>query len=301
MTVFQIELELKYETTDLQQDAIGFYDVAQALIGFERSIALVTHFVLNNEVITQAPSLKGATILASPPEAGSWSIKATVIGGVLGASYMMGTAPKDTPIGHLISSAYDYVICETLGFHVDYDKTLLKQYNEFNQRSDEKIEPPDSGRLDSLAEKCEFAVSSMHRPIIKSQTATSGAISAALAGSKKEIGEQLTKITYTQMHTIEEGTKSVRFIGKVSSFNINTGRGRIYLPDISRPVPFEITMPARSRETNTLLTENLNALAMQDQENSPFLELSGIPQNTRTGRLKNIKILKVSKISLNPS
>jgi hypothetical protein len=115
-----IKLTLSYNGEDSDNHQIDLYDVAQALEGFQRSIALTTHLILNGEIITQAPSLKGARVLATPSEEGSWKITATVMAGI----YALGTAPKDTPIGHIIHSAYDYVVSESLGVHVNYEKTL---------------------------------------------------------------------------------------------------------------------------------------------------------------------------------
>ncbi len=106
---------------------IEFYDAAEALVGFERSLAITTHYVLNGSVITQAPSLKGAKIYAISPQAGSWKILAYIAAAGTLIS-QINAIPKDTPLGNLIYSAYDYVIHETLGFHVDYSKTLGVQF-----------------------------------------------------------------------------------------------------------------------------------------------------------------------------
>ena len=133
MTEYPLAFTLSYSGAMADEQAIEFYDVALALIGFQRSIALTTHLVLNNEVITQAPTLRGANVIALPVEEGSWKIKAAVVGGFLAGAYQLGTAPKDTPIGHLVRSAYDYVISETLGFHLDYNKTLGQQYEDLEK------------------------------------------------------------------------------------------------------------------------------------------------------------------------
>src|SRR2546428_7773280 len=111
-----IEITLSFSGSRADQNEINFYDVSQALIGFERSLALTTHLILNGKIITQAPALKGAEIIAFPPTEGSWKLSAAVLVAATGA-YHLGTAPKDTPIGHLIRSGYDYVISEALGFH----------------------------------------------------------------------------------------------------------------------------------------------------------------------------------------
>lgn len=69
---------LSYEGEDSDDHFIDMYDFAQALYGFERSLALVTHLVIHDEVITQATSLKDAKILAQPPQEGSFSIAAFI-------------------------------------------------------------------------------------------------------------------------------------------------------------------------------------------------------------------------------
>jgi hypothetical protein len=178
----------------LRADAqeIGFYDVSEALLGFERSLALTTHLVLNGEVITQAPSLKGAEILARPPARGSWEITAIILALATGA-YKLGTAGKDTPIGHIIRSAYDYIVSETLGFHVDFDKTLGRQYKELKAESEVPVLP--QSKFDAVIEKCEAAIKQMHRPMVFSETAAHAKITAQVNHRNFSIGR------YLDLHT----------------------------------------------------------------------------------------------------
>jgi hypothetical protein len=75
-----LEFVLAYEGNLAERSTIDFYDVSHALAGFQRSLALTTHLILNDEVITQAPSLKNAQILLRPPETGSWKAVATIVG-----------------------------------------------------------------------------------------------------------------------------------------------------------------------------------------------------------------------------
>lgn len=75
--LLQFTLSFSGELAD--EHRIDLYDVSQAIIGFQRSVALTTHLVLNQKIITQAPSLKGAEILAFPPTDGSWKINTAVI------------------------------------------------------------------------------------------------------------------------------------------------------------------------------------------------------------------------------
>ena len=114
---------LSYGGSEADHHEIDFYDVAEALMGFQRSLAITTHLILNGKVITQAPALKSAIIRVSPPRAGSWEIVAS-LSLAAGAVYKLGTTPKDTVLGHLVYSAYDYVVKSLLGVHVDIDKSL---------------------------------------------------------------------------------------------------------------------------------------------------------------------------------
>jgi hypothetical protein len=133
-----LELALNHSGNTADRNGLDLYEAGQALIGFQRSLALTAHLAINGEIITQAPSLKGARILSFPPQEGSWQTTAVV---VIGAIYAAGSITKDSPVGNFISSAYDYVIHETLGFHIDYNKTLGQQYEEY------KSTHPDIKRL----------------------------------------------------------------------------------------------------------------------------------------------------------
>lgn len=53
-----INFDLSFGGGITDRHQIDFYDVSQALIGFQRSLALTTHLVVNGEIITQSPSLK---------------------------------------------------------------------------------------------------------------------------------------------------------------------------------------------------------------------------------------------------
>lgn len=63
-----VSISLSYSGALADNNVIDMYDAARGLAGFHRSLALTTHLVLNGEIITQAPSLKGADIIVSTPE-----------------------------------------------------------------------------------------------------------------------------------------------------------------------------------------------------------------------------------------
>jgi hypothetical protein len=58
-----MQITLQYDGAMSDSHLIEFYDAARGLVGFQRTLALVTHLVLHGDIITQAPSLRGASIL----------------------------------------------------------------------------------------------------------------------------------------------------------------------------------------------------------------------------------------------
>jgi hypothetical protein len=284
--------ELAYSGFDADKHVINFYDVAEALLGFQRSLALTVHLVLNDEVITHAPSLKDATILALPPERGSWKFLARV--SLIGtAIYALGVAPRDSVIGNLVTSAYDYVISETLGFHVDFDETLGQQYENLRE-SRSRVPQLTQSRLDSLAEKCEAAIKNIHRPISAGKTAERADIAAIVAEDRRSIGGPFTMQTYEHIAytTRSEQTEILR--GRVSSYNSNTYKGRVFVPAYGRPVPFELFDLARSKGNVHLVTGSLSANALQTNADAGYLYLRCYLRRSKSGVIKRLEVTEVS-------
>jgi len=281
----RVDFCLSYEGSLAEENKINLYDVSRALTGFQRSLAITTHLILNDEVIVQAPYLKGAEILASMPESGSWKIVATVLAGV----YALGTASKDTPIGHVISSAYDYVISESLGFHVDYNKTLGQQYDELkSQRELKKIE---QYRLDSVIDKCQASIKDMHRPIFASGTAVRASITAAGVGFKSRFSQNFTSQTYDYINYSIRSAGENEFSGVVSSYNSNTFKGRVYISLFGRTVPFELDLNARNTFEIGMIVNSLSSNAKK--KNISEIKFRGFLIESRAGQVKSIIVTQV--------
>ncbi|HEV2162456.1 MAG TPA: hypothetical protein VGR52_09535 [Stellaceae bacterium] len=280
---------LSYSGADSDDHAIDFYDVAQALIGFERSLALTTHLILNNgEIITQAPSLEGAKIFAVPPADGSWKIDVIVV-----ATFMALAAPHDSVLGNLVTSAYDYVISETLGFHVDYNKTLQKQYDEYRGQQTGLFIPPQA-KLDSLTEKTEVAIKNMHRPIVWSETASQAVVTARIgSGEAFRIGHPLDRETFDYIDVTERAEHTEKLSGHVSSYNVNTYKGRIYLPDLHRPIPFELAETCRDAISILALTQSLMQTAQDKWDAQSAVAFTAFKMTSKSGRLKKLLITSV--------
>lgn len=283
-----VEITLSFGGYNAEQNEIDLYDAGQALVGFQRSLALTTHLVLNDEIITQAPSLDGASIYALPASEGSWKITAAVAVTV----WTIGTAPKDSPLGHLISSAYDYVISESLGFHIDYNKTLGQQYDELKKLQPDVQKLPQS-RFDSLVEKCETAIREMHRPISKSATAQHATLFANFDGEFRKIGKDLNRETYDYIAYTERSSETADYVGRVSSYNINTFKGRIYVAKEGRPIPFELGDTARSERDILAITSSLRANSRRRKSDEADIKFHAFRNESRSGRLKSFLITEI--------
>lgn len=283
-----VSVSLSYSGALSDNNVIDMYDAARGLSGFHRSLALTTHLVLNGEIITQAPSLKGAQLIVTTPEEGSWKVTAVVLAGI----WAVASVSKDSVPGHLLFSAYDYVISSTLGFHVDFDKSLGEQYETHLKKS--KIT---SEKMDSLIEKCEPSIVEIHRPIVASKTATRAElISHDDMGKKGKIGPEISSVTYDYISkTVRE--KDERHIeGAISSFNINTYKGRIFVFDEQRPIPFELADGARSVENLIMITTSLRSNASRRFDNSSGVRLIAHRLLSSNGRLKAIMVSQVERL-----
>lgn len=277
---------LTYSGLDADQNAIDLYDVAEAMVGFQRSLALTTHFVLNGEVITQAPSLKGARILSFPPADGSWKVTAAILAGM----YTLSTAPKDTPAGHLIRSAYDYVISQSLGFNVDYEKTLGKQYEEIRGHKGNQIPQASEERFDSVIEKCEKAIKDMHRPIIWSKTAEKCIVKSKIGKDENDLSFVLDVDSFYHINETIKTTDISKYVGRVSGYNINTFKGRIYVDEYKRTIPFELADNARDLRTIASITDSLQKNAIERMRGEGEVEFTAFRNESSTGRLKHFLV-----------
>lgn len=286
-----IEFSLSFEGNDSEDHQIDLYDVSQALVGFQRTIALTTNLMMNGDLITQAPSLKNAIILAQPPEEGSWKICATV----LTSAYFILTAPKETVLGNLVYSAYDYIIKENLGFHPKLDDSLVVQYENYHFQSDKKIVPLNKARLESLAEKCQYSVKEMHRPIYGKQTALTAKINCSWKKNIQPISTVLDMQTYNRLIGLKESSELEVFAGRISSYDANTQKGRIFLPEILRTIPFELqrnvlTIGEREHIIDSLKTYQRS---MDIKSNIGFIKFQGYRITNQQNDLKKIFVVSL--------
>ncbi|WP_417256920.1 hypothetical protein [Celeribacter halophilus] len=293
--------DLRYTGAWASDNAIQFYDVAQALIGFERVISLTTHLLLNGEVKTQSPATSGFNLVALPAEEGSWK---WTVGLALGAGQLMhafGTAPPDTAFGWLTKSAVEYVVQETLGFTPNFEETLGAQIERYRDSSPRhRIDDSLSiDRFDSLIEKTESGVKALHRPIVKSNSAETGQIEWRTPLRKEKLDVFVNAKTFEYIDQTITTEDFSEFCGHVSSYNANTFKGRIYLPDQHRTVPFELAESMRSLATVRLITQSLSTNATAQAggtiSKAPVC-MKALRNEATTGRLKSIYVVGLSSM-----
>ncbi len=284
-----IKMSLIFEGNEADSNRLDMYDAAQAMMGFQRSLALTTHLVLNGTVITQAPALKGAQILSAPPEAGSWKTEAFILGALLTA----GTAPQNSVVGHLMYSGYDYVISQSLGFHVDYEKTLQAPYAELKKNRDNDLPIIEQSQFNSVIEKCEYSIKEMHRPIVKSGTAQRATILFRTDKVQMPLNNPLSEVTFNNMRSSSEDEEPVMVRGKVSSYNLNTYKGRVFVPEEGRPISFNLAYGEEFSLSVAKITSSLQANAKDRSSDSSTVVLRAYKTFTRSGLLKSLLVVEV--------
>jgi hypothetical protein len=277
-------LSLEFSGKLAEGNTLDLYDAAQAMLGLHRSLAITTHFILHGEVITQATALKDASILCPAPEAGSWVSKAVVLGWTTMAAsvmYKVSTAPENTSLGHIVMSAYDYVLRSTTGQKLDYEKSIFEMIEEGKRQ---KMVAPSVTveRFESVAEKCESSLLALHRPFTHSGTATSCKITHGGFGGEVDLDH--TSYDFLTTDRPEEDSSIVT--GSISSYNLNTYKGRIYISELQRTVPFELLEGSRSVKTVQLLIASMER--NNQRQGVDDIRFICFKINTKTGTLKKV-------------
>lgn len=213
-----------------------------------------------------------------------------------------GLAPPDTQFGWLAKSAMEYVIQETLGFTPNFDETLGKQIDEFRAIDGARELPKDlsQSRFDGVIEKCENGLKEMHRPIVFSGTADKAQIEYHVGSRAGLLKGHFDTETYQYIsQTVKKDTVEI-FEGVVSSYNVNTYSGRVYVPSLNRTVAFELDKNARYRGAVDAITlslrRNANQKVLQPGSTISDIQLFAYRNESVSGRLKRAYVIDVKLI-----
>lgn len=284
------------------QNSVQFYDFAHALVGFERAISLTTHLLINGEVLTQSPSTKGFQLVAVPFEEGSFASRVLMYigGGSLSLIMAAGVASPDSAFGWLARSALEYVIEETLGFEPNFDDSLGNQIEQYRLEQDDHPISDDlsQGRFDSLIEKIEPGLKAVHRPIIRSQSAEVAQIGYKVAGSEGYLGGYFSQETYDHIDRTITSDDFSTYEGNISSYNTNTFKGRIFVSQEKRTIPFELSDQARNIANINKITRSLSANGSarlsRPYNTQADISITGLRNESVHGRLKSIFVTDVA-------
>ena len=194
---------------------------------------------------------------------------------------------------------YDYVISESLGFHVDYNKALGVQYEEL-QRKRLQIPVIRESQAASLIEKVHRAVVEMHRPIVVSGTASQCEITVGIGESGQPVGGRLTLETFEFINETVSARTPDTFEGRVSSYNTNTFKGRIFIAELARPVAFELQEGNRSKRAVQDIAASLFHSGLQQwNEKGAVIYIVAFKNTSKSGTLKSLIVSRVSTTAFN--
>lgn len=288
-----MEFSLNYYGGMADEHLLDFYDASRAMMGFERTLALTAHLVLNDEIITQVTSLKGAKVLLGPMEAGSLKIPAYIFAGAT-AVYSLGSLEANNPLGHLMYSAYDAMVHAALGVSLSYEKPLREHIDASTKEAN--VFRPADPKIQALAEKCEAPLAEMHRPITKSQSATSAElVQNRPANPPRPIGPPMSQQTYDFLRYAEKDRHPISVMGKVSSYNLNSFKGRIFCFDEERLISFTLDESCRTPSAIKQIVGSLRANAVGTNDESSILHLHVISERRRTGSVRSYRVLQVGQ------
>src|SRR5690606_18465875 len=149
--------------------------------------------------------------------------------------------------------------------------------------------------VDALIEKCSTAITEIHRPIYKTQTASRAVITADYGNGHERIGSTFDLDTYDYIREEFEADDSVVIRGQVSSYNNNTYKGRIYVAHEGRPVSFELSEGCRRNSVVQIIVASLSVNAIRDFNNEwSEVYCRAYRVTSRSGHLKSYKIVEVS-------
>lgn len=265
-------LRLKYRGGVADESVLSLYDGTTSLQGFAQSLQIVTHAFLNDEVVSRATALKGASLMFRPPRAGS-------------------------VVFEVIALIERYPVTSTaavtLGAPVYYDFLKLayrKACGLFEQEPDtpyvrnlvDKQEP----FFDELAENLEGSLQRAHRPV-------GDTVSGVTLERPRSVLLGFDEETKDWVNTSEENPISEIMTGNMTRFNSVTRNGRVFVDQLGRIVPIrpDEDFPAGRLP---LLTWSLHGSNSSDLPKK--LELNVKRVNSASGKTKRLLLSDCRRI-----
>jgi hypothetical protein len=263
-----IQFSLKYDLPGYESGAINMYDAGEALVGASRAFAISMHYFVNGKVIKQAPSLKGADVKLLVPKNGSFIFDIDI---AFATSFILTSAAS----GVIGNACYEYLK------HI-FSKTVGQDYGPSNSLAKQVI-ATDEGAIDAMVDTIEGDFSAIHRPIIKN-----GGNVFIIGGKGNVVNLDSNTYDYVSQKVVEDKERLYR--GRISSYNANSGRGRIFIRKLNRVVPFEPPQFGFSQDETELVAWSLNEY-VNNRPGDVVLEARAV--RTQSGLLKSLKASSV--------
>lgn len=277
MAIAPTPFRFHYEPEDASNE-LDAYDAGQALYGISRSLAIITHYVLNGKVIKQGPALSGAKVFVRPPQRGSFESLLSIVP-------FMGDVAQQLPAHIATHFLYDlakllYRRCAGLSGSPSTEELekLLKQA---------------PGDVDALSDAIDEDVVRFHRPFEGPVTILN------IYGGTNHFGS-FNHVTYANAKARELGREREGVFGEIASYNGNTDTGRIWLHDEQRTVAFkrDRTLKRLPQADRGLLSWSLDQYVNHKEGT---LQLFGRGLRNREGQLKMIFVTEVTAPTLRAS
>lgn len=208
----EFSFKLRFQGGATDTVGLDLYDGSASFHGFARALQITTHAFLNDDVVTRATALKGASLAFGPPTKGSI---------IFDIAARFDREPKAAPLE--AETFYDFTRVAFARATGDLEAAAETSYVESRLATDESS-------FDALAETLEGSLQQAHRSV------DNEAITVSLESPNSSL-VLFDKNTSAWVNTRDEDPTARDYTGNMTRFNTQTGNGRAYVRDIRKIVP----------------------------------------------------------------
>lgn len=235
----ELDINIRFLGGDASLSRLDMYDGSAALFGFAKTFLISSHFLVNERVIFQAPAAKGVRCYLRTSHPGSWEQVVQIV--VDNQEFLLGVGAATAK--DILKDFTKLVLAQGIGRPA---RAITRHVRDLLARKGSDVE--------ALKEATEGSLRDAHRTV-----GMDGRTSIRLISNRERIAtfDEGTKRYVTDV-IAESGTHDV--MGNISSYNVNSRRGRIYDVALGRTVPFVLDnlVPRRARIATTWSLDRRN-------------------------------------------
>lgn len=212
-----VDISIAFQGGSASDNRLDMYDGAAALFGFSKTFLVSTHFLVNEKVIFQAPAATGVRCFLRTSRPGSWEQAIQIV--VENKEFLLGVgaaAAKD-----ILKDFTKVVLTHGVGRPA---RAATKYVRDLLQRKKPEFEV--------VKEATEGSLRDAHRTIELDGTTTVRVDS----GRERLVVFNADTRRYITDYVREPTSREI--VGNISSYNVNSRRGRIFDSALGRTVPF---------------------------------------------------------------